>query len=77
MGGAVLVTAFAKVLHMLYDLDVLSEVSVLAWADEKRSAEETEKRFLHIATPFIEWLREADEESGEDDDEEDEEEEED
>ena len=35
MGGAHLVPAFAKILHMLYEMDVLSEVSVLAWAEEK------------------------------------------
>ena len=65
MGGALLVPAFAKILHMLYEMDVLSEVSVLAWAEEKEGAEEEDKRFLKLAQPFVDWLREADSESEE------------
>ena len=65
MGGALLVPAFAKILHMLYAMDVLSEVSVLAWAEEKEGAEEEDKRFLKLAQPFVDWLREADSESEE------------
>ena len=30
-------------------MDVLSEVSVLAWAEEKTEAEEEDKRFLKLA----------------------------
>ena len=56
MGGALLVPAFAKILHMLYAMDVLSEVSVLAWAEEKEGAEEEDKRFLKLAQPFVDWL---------------------
>mmetsp|Transcript_20134 Transcript_20134/g.32622 ORF Transcript_20134/g.32622 Transcript_20134/m.32622 type:complete len:99 (-) Transcript_20134:216-512(-) len=63
MGGACLVPAFAKILHMLYEMDVLSEVSVLAWAEEKTEAEEEDKRFLKLAQPFVDWLKDADEES--------------
>jgi translation initiation factor eIF-2B subunit epsilon len=63
MGGAHLVPAFAKVLHMLYDLDVLSEASVLAWAEEKGEAGEEDKRFLKLAQPFVDWLKDAEEES--------------
>jgi translation initiation factor eIF-2B subunit epsilon len=75
MGGAHLVPAFAKILHMLYEMDVLSEVSVLAWAEEKTEAEEEDKRFLKLAQPFVDWLKDADEESeGESSDEESEEE---
>jgi translation initiation factor eIF-2B subunit epsilon len=50
---------------MLYDMDVLSEVSVLAWSAEKEGAEEEDKKFLKLAKPFVEWLKEADEESEE------------
>ena len=57
--------AFAKILHMLYDLDVLSETSVLAWSAEKEHADEEDKKFLKLAKPFVEWLKEADEESDE------------
>ena len=46
-------------------MDVLSEVSVLAWAEEKEGAEEEDKRFLKLAQPFVDWLREADSESEE------------
>jgi translation initiation factor eIF-2B subunit epsilon len=71
MGGALLVPAFAKILHMLYDMDVLSEVSVLAWAREKEHAEEEDKKFLKLAAPFVAWLKEADEESDDSDESED------
>jgi translation initiation factor eIF-2B subunit epsilon len=76
MGGAALVPAFAKILHMLYELDVLSEASVLAWAEEKELAAEEDKRFLALAAPFVEWLRDAEsEEESEEETEESEEEE--
>ena len=65
MGGSALTPAFPKILHMLYDMDVLSEVSVLAWSAEKEGAEEEDKKFLKLAKPFVEWLKEADEESEE------------
>ena len=65
MGGEKLTPAFAKILHMLYDLDVLSETSVLAWSAEKEHADEEDKKFLKLAKPFVEWLKEADEESDE------------
>ena len=63
MHGASLVPSFAKILHLLYDMDVLSEVSVLAWAEEKGLASEEDKRFLKLAQPFVDWLKEADSES--------------
>ena len=57
MGGSALTPAFPKILHMLYDMDVLSEVSVLAWSAEKEGAEEEDKKFLKLAKPFVEWLK--------------------
>ena len=59
-----------------YELDVLSEASVLAWAEEKELAAEEDKRFLALAAPFVEWLRDAEsEEESEEETEESEEEE--
>jgi translation initiation factor eIF-2B subunit epsilon len=68
MGGGACVSSFPKVLHMLYDMDVISEESVLAWAEEKAEAEEHDKKFLKLAQPFIDWLNDAseDEDSSED-----------
>jgi len=68
MGGGACVPSFTKVLHMLYDMDVISEESVIAWAEEKAEADEGDKKFLKLAQPFIDWLKEAseDEESSED-----------
>ena len=70
MGGAVCVPSFAKILHMLYDMDVIGEESVLAWAEEKAEADEADKKFLRLAQPFIDWLEEAssEEESSSEDD---------
>ena len=79
-----------KLLHVLYESDVLSEEAILEWydvvteeeEDEEESNEERDykrrvlqlaekvhlRRRFHKATalqvrPFIEWLREAEEES--------------
>ncbi len=59
MGGSVCTPSFAKILHTLYDMDVISEESVLAWAEEKADADESEKKFLNLARPFVDWLEEA------------------
>lgn len=49
-----------------YDADILSEEAILAWAEEKAGADESEKRFLNLAKVFIEWLQQSSEdESGE------------
>jgi translation initiation factor eIF-2B subunit epsilon len=64
--GKHVANAFAKILHLLYDADVLSESAVLAWADEKDDAEEKDLVFLKKAAPFVKWLREAESESEDD-----------
>ena len=59
-----------QVLKELYDREVLSEESLLKWADEKKEATEEERVFLNKAAPLIQWLRtaESDEEGDEEDD---------
>ena len=54
-----------QALQLLYDEDFIAEESFLDWAEEKQHGEEDEKFFLKKAEPFLEWLREADEESEE------------
>lgn len=56
-------------LKILYDLDIVSEEALHQWASEKELAEEQEKVFLRKAQPFLDWLREAEEESEESEDE--------
>ena len=68
--GKHIASSFAKILHLLYDSDVLTESAVLAWADEKEGAEEKDLHFLKRAAPFVKWLREAESESEDDDDDE-------
>ena len=58
-------SAAVQILQQLYDEDFVVEESFLEWAEEKRNSEEDEKRFLHMAQPFIDWLQNADEESDE------------
>ena len=60
-------SAAVQILQQLYDEDFVVEESFLEWAEEKRNSEEDEKRFLHMAQPFIDWLQNADEESDEED----------
>lgn len=59
---------FAQVLNQLYDADIMSEEALLAWADEKKDADESELVYLKKASQFIEWLRTADDDEDEDDD---------
>lgn len=56
-----------QILQLLYDDDFVLEECFLEWAEEKQAGDEEEKRFLRLAAPFIEWLKNADEESDEDD----------
>ncbi|CAM6040484.1 unnamed protein product [Sphagnum compactum] len=57
---------FSQVLHMLYDIDVVSEDAIIAWASEKQYADESDKVFLKQSEKFIQWLKEAPEEEDED-----------
>ena len=59
-------TCALKILHLLYDADVLSESAILAWADEKDGADEKDLIFLKKAAPFVRWLREAESETEDD-----------
>lgn len=51
-----------------YDLDILTEDAAFAWAEEKKHASESEKKFLNLAQPFLDWLENAESESESDDD---------
>jgi translation initiation factor eIF-2B subunit epsilon len=44
---------FSQVLHMLYDIDVVSEDAIIAWASEKQYADESDKVFLKQSEKFI------------------------
>lgn len=56
---------FLPVLKELYDDELLSEEAILAWASEKEHADESDKQYLKMAEPFIEWLKTAEEEEEE------------
>eukprot|EP00873_Tetraselmis_striata_P007608 jgi/Tetstr1/427872/TSEL_017949.t1 len=58
-----------RLLKLLYDEDVVSEEAVLAW-DKQTRATTGDSRFLKLAGPFIKWLEEAEEDSGEESEEE-------
>ncbi|KAH9649152.1 eIF-2B GDP-GTP exchange factor subunit epsilon [Citrus sinensis] len=53
---------FARILHILYDKDILQEDAILRWADEKEGADESDKVFVRQSEKFVQWLREASEE---------------
>ncbi|KXZ48102.1 hypothetical protein GPECTOR_30g197 [Gonium pectorale] len=69
-GGALYAPIFAHILRQLYDTDVVSEESLLAWADEKAAADPEERRYVEApdVARFLEWLREDDEEDEDEDD---------
>ncbi|XP_044482307.1 translation initiation factor eIF-2B subunit epsilon-like [Mangifera indica] len=53
---------FARILHLLYDKDILEEDAILRWAAEKEGADESDKIFVKQAEKLIQWLKEASEE---------------
>ncbi|KAL2914488.1 hypothetical protein HK105_206055 [Polyrhizophydium stewartii] len=60
---------FRVVVQNLYKHDVVSEAAVLYWY-EKGAAPQGKTVFIKQMEPFVNWLREADEESDEDEDDE-------
>lgn len=70
-----LVDKFAALLKSLYDLDLLEEEGIYAWAEKvskKYVSKEHATKLHEKAAPFIAWLREAEEESSEEEEDEDE-----
>ncbi|KAL6635325.1 hypothetical protein ACP70R_027996 [Stipagrostis hirtigluma subsp. patula] len=53
---------FSKILHVLYEKDIVSEDAILRWAEEKEHADESDKVFVKQSEAFIQWLKEAEEE---------------
>nr|GLL39516.1 translation initiation factor eIF-2B subunit epsilon-like [Ipomoea trifida]GMD55934.1 translation initiation factor eIF-2B subunit epsilon-like [Ipomoea batatas] len=58
---------FEKILDFLYDKEIIREEAILKWASEKEGAEESDKVFVKQSEKFIQWLKEAPEESEEED----------
>ncbi|KAL5993954.1 hypothetical protein ACLOJK_038311 [Asimina triloba] len=54
---------FALVLHELYDKEIMSEDAILQWEAEKEGADEADKTFVRQSQQFLQWLKEAPEES--------------
>ncbi|KAG8222691.1 hypothetical protein J437_LFUL015888 [Ladona fulva] len=52
-----------KMLHFLYDKDILAEDTLIKWYDDFEIDSEEAKHFYSKVTPFIHWLQEADEDS--------------
>lgn len=57
---------FTKILHYMYNEDIIEEDAILSWEDEKKGADEADKVFVNQAQPLIQWLKEAPEEDDED-----------
>lgn len=58
-----------KLVHYLYDADVLSEDVIIQWYEREPASKETSQGHWDVrkqVKPFITWLQEADEESSED-----------
>lgn len=61
----------AGILKLFYDTDILEEKTILEWSEKvskKYVSKEISEKIHEKAKPFIQWLREADEESSEDED---------
>ncbi|RDX99323.1 Translation initiation factor eIF-2B subunit epsilon, partial [Mucuna pruriens] len=57
---------FTKILHYLYNEDIVEEDAILSWEDEKKDADEADKVFVKQAQKLIQWLKEAPEEDDDD-----------
>ncbi|NP_001403931.1 translation initiation factor eIF2B subunit epsilon isoform 2 [Mus musculus] len=63
-----LVTSMAKVLMAFYQLEILAEETILSWFSQRDTTDEGQQlRKNQQLQRFIQWLREAEEESSEDD----------
>ncbi|XP_055312830.1 eukaryotic translation initiation factor 5 [Sitodiplosis mosellana] len=61
----------AGIFKLFYDSDILEEKSILEWSEKvskKYVTKEMSEKIHEKAKPFIQWLREADEESSEEED---------
>lgn len=61
----------AGILKLFYDSDILEEKTILEWSEKiskKYVSKEMSEKIHKKADPFIQWLREADEESSEEED---------
>lgn len=61
----------AGILKLFYDTDILEEKTILEWSEKiskKYVSKEMSEKIHEKAKPFIQWLREADEESSEEED---------
>ena len=56
-------STFPFVLHTLYDIDLVDEESIFEWEKEQASLMGEDRRFLEMSSKFLEWLREADDDS--------------
>ncbi|KAI3852023.1 hypothetical protein MKW98_020022 [Papaver atlanticum] len=53
---------FHKILHVLYEKDIVTEKAILLWASEKEGADASDKIFVNQSQSLIQWLKEAEEE---------------
>lgn len=61
----------AGILKLFYDEDILEEKAIIEWSEKiskKYVSKEMSEKIHEKAKPFIQWLREADEESSEEED---------
>lgn len=61
----------AGIWKLFYDADILEEKTILEWSEKiskKYVSKDVSEKIHEKAKPFIQWLREADEESSEDED---------
>lgn len=65
----------AHIVKSLYDLDIVDEEVILAWAEKPSSKyvkKNKSKEIIDVCAPVIEWLKEAEEESDEEEEDDDE-----
>lgn len=63
-----LIAAVPKILHKLYDSEIISEEAIVEWGSKvskKYVPKDVSKKVRKAAKPFVKWLQEADEESDE------------
>lgn len=57
LNGSAFERVFPQLLNALYEEDIVAEDAFLRWEEEKSNADQSERRFVELGQPFLDWLK--------------------